>query len=103
MASELHWFNLPASRFIVSYGGYIESAPMRRFVTRRSPRATFVSGFLILLIVPWSVPLWMLAIAIAFAVIFAKVVFGGSGYNISSMALVTWAFSLFFAYPADDW
>ncbi len=58
-----------------------------------------VSGFLIPLIVPVDTPLWMIAIATAFAVIFAKEVFGGTGYNIFNVALVTRAF-LFFAYPA---
>ncbi len=57
-----------------------------------------VSGFLIPLIVPIDTPLWMVAIATAFAVIFAKEVFGGTGMNIFNVALVTRAF-LFFAYP----
>jgi Na+-transporting NADH:ubiquinone oxidoreductase subunit B len=58
-----------------------------------------VSGMLIPLIVPVDTPLWMIAVATAFAVIFAKEVFGGTGYNIFNVALVTRAF-LFFAYPA---
>jgi Na+-transporting NADH:ubiquinone oxidoreductase subunit B len=57
-----------------------------------------VTGFLIPLIVPVDTPLWMVAIATAFAVIFAKEVFGGTGYNIFNVALITRAF-LFFAYP----
>ncbi len=57
-----------------------------------------VSGMLIPMIVPVECPLWILAIATAFAVIFAKEVFGGTGYNIFNVALVTRAF-LFFAYP----
>jgi Na+-transporting NADH:ubiquinone oxidoreductase subunit B len=57
-----------------------------------------VSGFLIPLIVPIDTPLWMVAVATAFAVIFAKEVFGGTGMNIFNVALVTRAF-LFFAYP----
>ncbi|MDR0430696.1 MAG: NADH:ubiquinone reductase (Na(+)-transporting) subunit B [Tannerellaceae bacterium] len=58
-----------------------------------------VSGMLIPMIVPIDTPLWMIAVATAFAVIFAKEVFGGTGYNIFNVALVTRAF-LFFAYPA---
>lgn len=58
----------------------------------------FVSGFLIPLIVPIDTPLWMLAIAIAFAVILGKEVFGGTGMNILNPALTVRAF-LFFAYP----
>ena len=58
-----------------------------------------VTGFLIPLIVPVDTPLWMIAVATAFAVIFAKEVFGGTGMNIFNVALITRAF-LFFAYPS---
>ena len=58
-----------------------------------------VTGILIPLIVPINTPLWMTAIATAFAVIFAKEVFGGTGMNIFNVALITRAF-LFFAYPS---
>ena len=57
-----------------------------------------VSGILIPLIVPVSCPLWILALAVAFAVIFAKEIFGGTGMNIFNVALVARAF-LFFSYP----
>ena len=57
-----------------------------------------VSGMLIPLIMPVDVPLWMVAIAVAFAVIVAKEVFGGTGMNILNVALTARAF-LFFAYP----
>lgn len=58
-----------------------------------------VTGILIPLIVPINTPLWMVAVATAFAVIFAKEVFGGTGMNIFNVALITRAF-LFFAYPS---
>ena len=57
-----------------------------------------VSGILIPMIVPVECPLWTLALATAFAVIFAKEVFGGTGMNVFNVALVARAF-LFFAYP----
>jgi Na+-transporting NADH:ubiquinone oxidoreductase subunit B len=57
-----------------------------------------VTGLLIPLIVPINVPLWMVAVATAFAVIIGKEVFGGSGMNIVNPALLARAF-LFFAYP----
>ena len=57
-----------------------------------------VTGFIIPLIVPINTPIWMVAVATAFAVIFAKEVFGGTGYNIFNVALIARAF-LFFAYP----
>jgi len=58
-----------------------------------------VSGMLIPLIVPVNVPLWMVAVATAFAVIIGKEVFGGTGMNILNPALTARAF-LFFAYPS---
>ena len=57
-----------------------------------------VSGMLIPLIMPVEVPLWMVAAATAFAVVFGKEVFGGTGMNILNPALTARAF-LFFAYP----
>ena len=59
-----------------------------------------VTGILIPLICPIETPLWMIAVATAFSVIFVKEVFGGTGYNIFNVALVARAF-LFFAYPAQ--
>ena len=59
----------------------------------------FVTGFLIPLIMPVDVPLWMLALAVAFAVIIGKEVFGGSGMNVVNPALLARAF-LFFSYPS---
>ena len=58
-----------------------------------------VSGILIPMIVPVNTPLWALAIAVAFSVIFAKEIFGGTGMNIFNPALITRAF-LFFSYPS---
>ena len=59
-----------------------------------------VTGFFIPLIVPVDVPLWMLALAVAFAVIFGKEVFGGTGMNVVNVAILARAF-LFFSYPSD--
>ena len=59
-----------------------------------------VTGMLIPLIVPIDVPLWMLALAVAFAVIFGKEVFGGTGMNFLNPALLCRAF-LFFSYPSS--
>ena len=57
-----------------------------------------VSGILIPMIVPVNCPLWMLAIACAFAVVIGKEIFGGTGMNIFNPALLARAF-LFFSYP----
>lgn len=58
-----------------------------------------VSGILIPLVIPVSTPLWVLALAVAFAVVFGKEIFGGTGMNIFNPALLARAF-LFFSYPS---
>ena len=58
----------------------------------------FVSGFLIPLIMPPDISLWMLALAITFGVVLGKEVFGGTGMNIWNVALLARIF-IFFAYP----
>lgn len=58
-----------------------------------------VSGILIPLIVPIGCPLWMLALACAFSVIFCKEIFGGTGMNLFNPAIAARMF-LFFAYPS---
>ena len=58
-----------------------------------------VSGIIIPLIIPINTPLWMLALSVAFAVIFAKEIFGGTGMNIFNVAIAARMF-LFFSYPA---
>ena len=58
-----------------------------------------VSGIIIPLIIPIGCPLWMLALACAFSVIFCKEIFGGTGMNIFNPAIAARMF-LFFAYPS---
>ncbi len=57
-----------------------------------------VTGMLIPLVLPATIPLWMVALAVAFAVVLGKEVFGGTGMNIFNVALTARAF-LYFAYP----
>ncbi len=92
------WKVLPL--FVVSYvvGLFIEFASSQ-IRGEEVNEGYLVSGFFIPLIVPVDVPLWMLAVAVAFAVIFGKEVFGGTGMNIWNPALLTRAF-LFFSYPS---
>lgn len=59
-----------------------------------------VSGILIPLVLPSTIPLWQVAVAVAFAVIIGKEVFGGVGMNLLNPALTARAF-LFFAYPSQ--
>ena len=58
-----------------------------------------VSGIIIPMIIPVGCPLWILALAVAFAVIIGKEIFGGTGMNIFNVALLARAF-LFFSYPS---
>jgi Na+-transporting NADH:ubiquinone oxidoreductase subunit B len=57
-----------------------------------------VTGFLIPLCLPPTIPLWMVAVATVFGVVIGKEIFGGTGYNVFNPALLARAF-LFFSYP----
>ena len=59
-----------------------------------------VSGMLIPLIMPPTIPLWQVALATVFSILIAKEVFGGTGMNILNVALTARVF-LYFAYPSD--
>lgn len=84
---------------VVSYGVGLGIEFVFAIIKKSSIHEGFlVSGLLIPLIMPMDVPLWTVALATAFAVVFAKEVFGGTGMNIINVALVARAF-LFFAYP----
>ncbi len=87
-------------KLIVSYvvGLGIEFT-VAQFKKEEIQEGFLVTGILIPMIVPVDTPLWMIAVATALAVIFAKEVFGGTGYNIVNVALIARAI-LFFAYPA---
>ena len=82
--------------YVVGLGIEFASAQIRN---EEVNEGYLVSGMLIPLIVPVDVPLWTLAIAVAFAVLFGKEVFGGTGMNFLSPALLCCPF-LYFAYPS---
>lgn len=84
---------------IVSYGVGLAVEFIFGFMRGHGLHEGFlVSGMLIPLIMPADVPLWMVGVATAFAVVIGKEVFGGTGMNIVNIALTARAF-LFFAYP----
>jgi Na+-transporting NADH:ubiquinone oxidoreductase subunit B len=86
---------------IVSYGVGLGIEMMFSVIRKEEVSEGYlVSGMLIALIVPASVPLWQLAIGVAFAVVLGKEVFGGTGMNIFNPAMLVRAF-LFFAFPAQ--
>ncbi|MCK5861797.1 MAG: NADH:ubiquinone reductase (Na(+)-transporting) subunit B [Candidatus Hydrogenedentes bacterium] len=88
--------------FIVTFavGGGIEVL-FAMFNKHEVNEGFFVTGFLIPLILPPTLPLWQVALATAFGVIIGKEAFGGTGMNIFNPALVARAF-LYFAYPAQN-
>ena len=83
--------------YVVGLGIEIAAAQMRGHQVNEG---YLVTGMLIPLVLPVTTPLWMVAVAVAFSVVFAKEVFGGTGMNIWNPALVARAF-LFFAYPSQ--
>jgi Na+-transporting NADH:ubiquinone oxidoreductase subunit B len=86
---------------IVAYaaGGAIEGLFA---IVRKHPinEGFLVTGMLIPLIMPVTIPLWQVALATIFAVVIAKEVFGGTGMNVLNVAMTARAF-LYFAYPSD--
>jgi Na+-transporting NADH:ubiquinone oxidoreductase subunit B len=83
-----------AVSYVVGLGIEIAYAQIRK---EEVAEGYFVTGFLIPMIMPVSTPLWMVALGVAFAVIFGKEVFGGTGMNVFNPALVARAF-VFFAF-----
>lgn len=86
---------------LVSYtvGGFVE---VTFALIRKHPvnEGFLVTGMLIPLILPVTVPLWQVALATAFALVIAKEVFGGTGMNILNVAMTARAF-LYFSYPSQ--
>ena len=87
---------------LVSYaaGGLIEAVFA---VIRKHPinEGFLVTGMLIPLIVPPTLPLWQVALATVFGVVVGKEIFGGTGMNVLNVAMTSRAF-LYFAYPASN-
>jgi Na+-transporting NADH:ubiquinone oxidoreductase subunit B len=82
--------------YVTGLGIEVAFAQIRKHDVREG---FFVSGMLIPLIVPVNIPLWMVVVATAFAVIIGVEAFGGTGMNVLNPALTARAF-LFFAYPS---
>jgi Na+-transporting NADH:ubiquinone oxidoreductase subunit B len=82
--------------YIVGLGIEFAAAQMRGHSVNEG---FLVTGLLIPMIMPATIPLWMVALATAFAVVIGKEVFGGTGMNVFNPALLARAF-IFFAYPS---
>lgn len=92
------WYFVPIYVVTFVVGGFWEVL----FAVKRGHEVNegfFVTSILFALILPPSMPLWMVALGISFGVVIAKEVFGGTGKNFVNPALAGRAF-LFFAYPA---
>jgi Na+-transporting NADH:ubiquinone oxidoreductase subunit B len=92
----LHY--LPVVVASMATGGIVE--PLVSMIRKHEINEGFlVTGMLIPLTLPPTIPLWMVVLGTAFGTIFAKEIFGGTGMNFLNPALTARAF-LFFAYPA---
>ena len=92
-------FFLPVYIVTVAVGGGIEAT--FALVRKHEINEGFlVTSLLFPLTLPATIPLWQVALGIAFGVLFAKEVFGGTGKNFLNVALTSRAF-LYFAYPAE--
>ena len=100
IANLLHGAVYYVPIFIVTYlGGFIWEG---LFAWKRGHEVNegfFVTGILYTLILPPTIPLWMVFVGISFGVVVGKEIFGGTGKNFLNPALTGRAF-LFFAYPA---
>jgi len=102
-SAEKWWlgFKLVIPILLVSYiaGGLVE---VIFTIIRKHPlnEGYLVTGMLIPLVVPPTIPLWQVALAAIFAVLIGKEAFGGTGMNILNVALTARAF-LYFAYPGQ--
>ena len=89
---------LPIMGAAMATGGIVE--PLTAMLRKHEINEGFlVSGMLIPLTLPPTIPLWMVVLGTAFGTVFAKEIFGGVGMNFLNPALTARAF-LFFAYPA---
>ena len=99
---EIFWFGvlkvmpIVAVSYIVGLGIEFAFAQSRKHEINEG---FLVSGMIIPLVMPVDVPLWMVAVATAFAVVIGKEIFGGTGMNIWNPALLARAF-VFFSYPS---
>ncbi len=89
---------LPVMGAALATGGVVE--PLTAMIRKHEINEGFlVTGMLIPLTLPPTIPLWMVVLGTAFGTVFAKEIFGGTGMNFLNPALTSRAF-LFFAYPA---
>ena len=100
VAASLYFFGLRVvAMIVVSYaaGGAVEV--LFAIVRKEEINEGFlVTGLLFPLLLPPTLPLWMVAVGVAFGVLVGKELFGGTGRNLFNPALVGRCF-LALAYP----
>ena len=104
MGMFLYGFAAMLPKILVSYivGLGIEFA-WAQYKGEEIQEGYLVSGILIPLIIPVSTPLWILALAVAFAVVIGKEIFGGTGMNVFNPALLARAFLFLLLPQQHDW
>lgn len=99
--ASIHFFGLQAVKIIlVSYmaGGFVEV--MFAIIRKKAIHEGFlVTGLIFPLVLPPTVPLWVVAVGVIFGTFFGKEVFGGTGKNIFNPSLVGRLF-ITIAFPA---
>ncbi len=80
---------------------WLRKRPLREFITDYS---AIVTAFLLALALPPFVPWWITVLGTAFAIIVAKHLYGGLGYNLFNPAMVGYAILLIsFPLQMSDW
>lgn len=77
---------------VVNLAGFAAEYAFARQYKQQVSSSVFVTNMLFAMIIPPSLPFWMAAVGVIFAVVFGKMVFGGFGKNIFNPALVGRAF-----------
>jgi len=98
--AALYFFGLRfLAMVVVSYAAGLTVEALFSIVRKESiNEGFFVTGILWPLILPPTLPLWMVAVGVAFGVLIGKELFGGTGRNVFNPALVGRCF-LALAYP----
>jgi len=91
---------------LVSVASAVLSEAVIRFLLKRSASvgdlSAVVTGLLLAMMMPVSVPLWVPAAGSCFAIVIVKQLFGGIGNNLVNPALTAWMFLGFFGDHLHD-
>jgi electron transport complex protein RnfD len=98
LLAALYFFRLPALMVIAACvaAAWVAELLCLKAMGKEQPNelSAVVTGLLLAFCLPPSIPLWMAALGAIFAIVIAKHLFGGLGYNIFNPALIGRAFLL---------